>query len=370
MIDKNINYIIISLLLPAIGLMLYMNWCGLGLTSDSVRYLSEVELIREKGIIYFLTNGPLTYKPPGFALFVYMVGIQNLQWLFIAFFAIILSMSWTLIKVEIENPFFQVMAIFSIGYGIPFYLDSHFLWAEMPFLLILILMIKTYLHSSNERKKWIWIALMGAVLIFLRYAGIFIVMAIVIDSMIHNRKIKNLIIYVTVGVIALSPLVIWFIINPEQFGSQFQFLAIHNEDNLLEKTKAFSGGITLWFLPDFVFYTIRILLLISIIVLYFFFGIKKNKPTFFIVFTLLYFFLVVNSIHKIWSVDLDRFMSVVYIPIMLMFFIITEYIHNMLRKTFRPYFYYILVLLMLYPTVRTLKNVLFWHDGECVENKD
>lgn len=362
---KSINYIVFGLLIPAIGLVVYMNWCGLGYTTDSHNYLMYGRLIAQQGIIAFIQSDHISYQPPLYFILVALIGAANMKIFNVICFLLLLAFSWLLIKNEFKNKLLTCLTILVIGYGTPLYLTTHFLWTELPFLLLSVVLFYTCRCLKKTTLKWIIIFTASGLLLLLRHAGLFLIIGLFINLFIDKPHVKNFTFCLYMFLLCLVPTVIWHLLRPGDFLIWFNYAAevkIQNQPPL--HWISYGNWFSKWLLPEIVPQFIRLLVTLAALgtpVLF----IRQKNIRFYYIIVIFYLSGLLFITTVLYQGDEERLLSPAYIPFILTLFLtISRFFVT--KKSFKyGVLSGLIIIWCLYPVVRTIKNVAFWHIAQC-----
>ena len=221
---RNLDSLLISLA-GFILILIYTNHSGIGISPDSIVYLSVAKNINTQGLLLDYDLRPLVDFPVFYPAFLSVIGFfskSNLigvaPYLNGALFAGIIFLSGYLIsKFEDVSLLYKRILLISIAFSPALFDVYGMLWSETLFIFLSLLFILTFSIYLRTRtiSKLIFCALIAGIACITRYAGITIIASGLMllffePSVKWDRKIKPLLIF---GGLSIIPLVINLIHN-------------------------------------------------------------------------------------------------------------------------------------------------------------
>ena len=223
---KNIEAFIGAILGFAI-ILLFTQHSGLGISRDSIAYISGADsFIQGKGFIEY-DNVPLTLFPLGYPIllgflkFITHTAILSYGVYLNAFlFATIIFLLGCIIRQEVyPNIVLTITLIAVLVFATPLHEAYYMLWSESLFIFLeLLFMITLQRYSSEHKKRWLYLAIMmAAYAAITRFAGITFIatlgLFLLIDNVKNTTLIKRWLTIIICGLIAVIPLAVNLIRN-------------------------------------------------------------------------------------------------------------------------------------------------------------
>lgn len=217
-----------SLLISLAGfilILIYTNHSGIGISPDSIVYLSVAKSINIHGVLQDYNLRPLVDFPVFYPVFLSIIGffsranlIGAAPYLNAALFAGIIFLSGYLIsKFKDINLLYKRIVLISIAFSPALFDVYGMLWSETLFIFLSLLFILTFSIYLKKRtiSSLIFCASIAAIACITRYAGITIVasglmMLFFEPSVKWDKKIKPLLIF---GGLSIIPLIINLVHN-------------------------------------------------------------------------------------------------------------------------------------------------------------
>jgi hypothetical protein len=363
---------ILSLLIFLIAIKSF----GLGITNDSVNYLSAAQSLPDA--LIKADGTPYTEWPPLFPVLLSMGNILNLNLVFFsALFQGIVLISINLItlyllKINLTSKSILAFSSILLIFSTPVLQMHVMLWSE-PFFLLLILLnliaLKHYL-STPHPKFLILLIVLGILMYLQRKTGIVFIASTASLIFFLSKYKKTAVIHSVLYLILCSiPVYFWYQRRYEIAGKLLGESAFKPE-NFIDNVKQFSHTLSTYFLPSniplpyrFIFLAILVFLIVIIIMrsrkikdalianLYF-------KISFlFIIFyyASLLIFLVYIQIDD--AID-DRILIPAYLPLFLLGMIVIDTFYTKLSSLL---FLFVFGLWLLYPIIRTAHHLHRWN---------
>ncbi|MBO9700144.1 MAG: hypothetical protein J7604_08020 [Sporocytophaga sp.] len=349
---------------------------GIELTHDSGYYVQAARSFTNSDLFLDIHGNRLTLYPPGYALwlsFYQYTGLDILifaMWSNAIFLLCILISSIFILKKAIKNPIIRLITFISIGLSTVLVQNGVFLWSDHLFIVFSVAYLSTliaFLENKNGISLFL-LVLYSVAGFYVRYIGITFIFSTVIalivsENFSFGEKIKNIISYVIYSGFFLG---LWLIRNYIVSGS----LSIKYDKGSKSIFRNITDAleiISTYFIPNTLSSSFK-LAFISILILacvIFSLKLRKHIPPAFnalisFIFAYLGFFILINTIKDICDFD-DRYLSPVYIPVMIFTFIIID--RTIENFKYKKYLISVLCLWLIYPAYRTYKNALQWHKG-------
>ncbi len=289
--------------------------------------------------------------------------------------------------------------ILAFVFSTPLYLIHHFVWSEPPFLFFLMGSIWTfyYFSYSATHQKLIWFCLFGFLFSAMRNAGLYFmvvinsgIIAIYLLPSLFFLKNKNLSFHNKAGfgkarlrqnpylksvlyfsLFSSLPILLWWLHAEMKMRENFDDMYTIAERSILEECINYSNILSSWFFPPSISLEIRTSLLIILSVFMLFLGAKimvrlfreqnenitKNTKFFLFIFWITLFYLIELLVTRVgMTIDTERFSAIIYpfLCILIGFVLEKIKVNDFLK-------YGIAFLGLVYPFLRTLKNIIFWN---------
>ena len=358
-------------LLLFIGILLYSNWHGLSSTFDSSNYIHAAQTYANEGIMKEVSGNSLVHYPPLYPFILSIFPANPIPFAaFLNIFALTFSfILWAFIshRLLLSNIFFTLFLLL-LAFSTPWLLIGHFVWSEPVFILLFslyIFLIFQYMHKLKSSHLLLAI-ICGFLLPLQRTAGVFILVGAGIALIFlfsHNRK--SLLVIITHLLLSMSGFILWFLQkNPVQ--NRLAADPIFTDPTLLLNHLLLNlKTLGIWIFPPLNIQIATVVGATLFIVLIIFSSKKQVESCILLSVTIFYFlaFTILPVIFSFGSVDdPERYFSVIYAP----FFLLTLKLidQNLLFK--RKIWMLLLFLWLLYPTARTIKNSIFFHERKYV----
>jgi|GEM_PF-5454501 hypothetical protein len=370
-----IFYLLLTLLLTAF-IPLIASTNGIELTHDSGYYVQAAKSFASNGLFLDIHGNRLTLYPPGYALWLSFYTYSGLDiltyalWSNVLFFFVLLLCSIALVKKAISNPVIRLIAFVSIGLSTVILQNGVFLWSDLLFIVCSVayfLALTTFLETKNGLSFFLLI-LFSVAGFYVRYIGITFLFStgialIFSEHFTFGEKTNNIISY---GIYSGFFLVLWLVRNYVVSGT----MSMDYEEGtktLFQNIADTLQIIATYFIPNSFSSTIKLLFssLLLLTGLFYSFKIRKQLPVLFNVLTSFItgytgFFILLNTFKDICDFD-DRYLSPVYIPVILATFILIDKAVEQFQ--FKTYALFLLCVWISYPAFRLYKNGLQWYYG-------
>lgn len=372
-VKKNLYWILALIVAASLALTWYGHACGLLLTHDSHQYLAAAESFRTSFQFLGIDGTPYTYWPPLFPVVLSLLPSPQvtMAWINVVLVIGLFGMLYVTADKLLTNRFFVLSFLFFVFTGVHLQLISVFLWSE----LIFVVLLTAYLSAlSAKDKKWWLVCVFGFLLCLQRNAGLFIVAGSSFWILLNQaeswslrlRKAFSIFFICSSGLIAWNVYVSFFagstfrFYDHDFFGSawhNFEFLATAMQRTFLP----FSMGAPFLFV------------LASVVIAYVFRRELLRSTEAALLFWILAFYFGGMVIMFRFDVnDGDRYIAVVIPFTALLIWMAWERVTQTKDRWKQLAASSLLLAALVYPTARSVKNVLLWHQMSCsgvVDNK-
>ena len=363
-------------------LQLWSTWKGMGKTYDSFHYLEAAQsLIQTKGAIN--SQSYMTWAL-GFPFLLTLFNDSILLNLFC------LLGSYTF-YFHLSEKLFQSTTTkwwltLAFAFATPLYLIHHFVWSEAPFVLFLLGCIWSFyfLNETYFSKRYILLfSLFGFLFMSMRNAGLYFITSINIGVFLFyilplvykkEKKIRFLItnIYTKVlilfSVFSSVSIFFWWLRAKPTTAGKFATMYSLAERTFSEEIINYGDILSRWLVPSSIPLTFRLvffcIFLVSFGIAFFIIFIKYSKENtsktsqfiFFIAWIVSFYLIGMLITRTGMRVDVERYLAILYPFLCIIIGYIVE--KTPIRLTIK---YTIAFLWLIYPLLRTLKNILFWN---------
>jgi len=351
-------------------LLLYGNWCGLGLTYDSYNYLAAAESLTASGELRMNDGNPYVVHAPLYPAIISFFGEDPERYL--RFLHLVLYMSTMLIimriiKISIGDILLRLGAFIIIIVSVGIQMIYSFIWTEPLFLLFFSIHNLYLIKYVKENKlEYLIVMTIAALLLGLtRNAGIFLILPTFVLLLVqHAKKIVLPGFYLIFGLLGFT---IWNI-NAIQYPAGVH--VILDRIDIFANTYANVGNyldvISNWFLPSVIPYFIRVAILVFLIVLMMKNLNKKNR---FLMFQAISYIVTMIVFIKVDYSDVERLLALVYPLIIISIFTALDGNKNGPHQRKKTVIMIILAFWMVYISVRGVYNTYRWHQNRCLDYK-
>lgn len=222
-INKPFLYYLIIFLIPIINLSLMTTNFGIGITPDSVNYLSASNSFIANGSFVEFNGQPLSHWPPLFPIILSIISVLEIDPLssMININGVILGitsiMSFYFVRSVTQSNIYALVTGLLVSTGPPLMYISSKLWSEPLFTLLtfstIILLVK-YLKSSLITML-VFLGTLCSLAFLQRYAGVTLILTSSVIIFKHSKElVRTRIFHITIfGIIACTPVSIWIIRN-------------------------------------------------------------------------------------------------------------------------------------------------------------
>ncbi len=395
MYSKMINPKLTFYLLLTAIIYAYVTACELGLTFDSHAYIAAAKSF--SAINEFNTTNGKPYKdwsplyPFLLSFFTNDVNIFSIFFEGISLLIVITVIYYSTEKL-IENSFLRIWVCLQAIFSPYLFLVSSFLWSEILFIAILWILLYVFfqrkhylLCGSKPPNRFLLLIFFSNLLCLQRNTGIFIVLALGLCILLQKYSWQNLRWAVSYIVFSLLGFVIWHIrceiLTPAKVNlteNIFDFPINHVIYFSLHR-------LSTWFFPPQIPYFVRIMLLFLVIIYLIKEWIKiykiNNPKTALQLLPIIIGVYVVSFIILLrnFDADGDRYFAPIHAVFVLWLGILIDNkfknnnfslvkIIKISHSNIKNIILFFLLLWLCYPILRTLKNVEFWHQNNCLNS--
>lgn len=365
----------ILLLMTALLLQQYATFCQLGLTYDSQDYLHAAQSFREIGVLYNANQSLYVERPPLFPLSLALLGEQAeiyMRYINTLCLGILLVILYELGKLCISNVSFRLLFILTQIWGIPLLFVHSFLWSEPLFMLFLYAHLHL-LHLYLRKPSVVW--MLGMIICSLlmglqRNPGIFFIFGTGLALFFFGSR-KWAVIYVST---ASSAWALWTSYSIYHRGWGFHSVSESWFQKSPEIGYDLLNVISAWFFPLIIPTFWRFILLGLGLVLFLGLLRKGNVQKYLDHYSaslgiiLGLYGMILLLLERVGYHETERYLSVIYPIFFLLFFRYLAIGCDTIKSPrIRQGLFLILIIWMIYPLGRSLKNVTLWHQRNCQE---
>ena len=358
-------------LIPVLIFHWYTYGQGLFFTNDSHHYLSASQSFKSSSGFVDSDNNYLLFWPPLFPIIISTINApeQLFRYVNMALVVIIAISVFRITRIVIRSKVLAFLCFIFVLTGVQLLLIASYFWSELIFLTLTLVFVETLLrYPANKRLIYVTI-FVGFLLCLQRNAGVFI--ALGASLWLHFQR-RNTIdksveplaffLFVVSGSIVWN-FYVWILLSHDQFS--FSEALFQNASyNLGSMSSALVGT----FLPIRNFSTPILIAAFAI----FIYALKSHiainhafQLLFMLSITYLCFLslvLVVNiEGYRIDFGEGERFVSVIIPLVGIMVFQSMEFYLDRLKKPAKKVLVVLIVLWLVYPVSRTVKNAKQWH---------
>lgn len=360
------------MLVISLSLLAVANYCGVGFTSDSWLYLEIADQIREKGL---MNAEDLKVKPPGYPLLLVWFGSKGILSInFICFTATLFMLFWFGTQLTARRLRWLYFAFVIVS--TPLYLVHSFAWTEPPFIMLLLLVFVLLYRYQQDRQIW-YIAVAVILLLLLplvRFAAVFMLLPFFI-VVFFNLSTRGRWIFGAVLVVALLFFSVWVWYFQEGFHRRWMVfsapLLSGNFSRYASNMASYLEALSLWVIPFPVGRSTR--LIVAVIVLFLIaagaarYFLNRREILCSIPFVFLIYYFSLHTVFEVKYCSSERYLTPFYNLLILWGFFLLDQKYSNIARWRRKVILVIIGWLLLYGAVRTVKNVIFWHDIRCAE---
>lgn len=357
----------------SISMISYANICGLGFTYDSFDYYAAAQSWKSKNILINHNGSLYNFHAPLFpilisiftsgntVLLMVMNGVVGLTTL------ILLSIS---IRKLFENEFLFILTYMSIVLNVGFFMIHHFLWTEPIFLLLFLLhnyLLCRFLTTFKTR-DFLGLIFIAFALGVLKNTGFFIILVTAFIILFSQKKtaFKYPINYLIVGSFGF---IIWNLSVLYFRDGQSVYLGSNFLQGFKENLPNYMDVISQWFFPSVFPLFIRLILIaIAAVLLCVLICKKIPRLQARIFFTQFFGYLVIMVfIIEVDFDEIERLLAIVAPWLLIAIFMTIDINWSNLPMIARKYLSLLLIIWIAYVGIRSVNNVILWHQGMCNE---
>lgn len=350
-------------------------------TQDSFDYLSAAKSYSESGTL--ITSKGETYSnwAPLFPILLSFIDANLKAYYFfnLGLYFILSVGGFFLTFSFLKEPLIILLCAIWLSFSTSVLEQFNFFWSEPLFITLLTIKILVLLRfiKSQQMTDLILLIALGVLLCLQRYAGLFVVTAIGISILWLIPNKKKLVLYAVIyGSFSAFPLLFWMYGNVQEQGDGFSMFASNLFVNFFPNLfRSYYQDVLLsWFIPSqWSFGNGQILIPIALVAaVYLTFkkililSLDQKVLTLLILTYLLFLHLIdytlINAkvIYFAHLSDFERYLSVIYIPLILLLFSILESRIKTLNSNFKKAVFGLMILWTLYPILRSIKNTIDW----------
>ena len=238
------------------ALALISNRSGVGWSWDSTDYVAVGTNIANGRGLLDVTGLPMTVRPPGLSVLIaagVSVGLSANQFLLLLNAAcafIVVNFTFLLLQRALSNRAIIITATAFVAFSPALLWQYSMAWSEPPFLAVLLIAMYVSLQKMSYTKAALMPLLMAA-LFFIRYVGPVFAVALMITSLLINRKQLGLIRSAVINLagFAISFLPCWFwLIRNRRIDGTLTGARAPGGGSLIDPLKTLTGTLGTWVL--------------------------------------------------------------------------------------------------------------------------
>jgi hypothetical protein len=392
--DSSVRFVFFTIIFLGTGLVFYAVFYGVGLTNDSRNYLFAAQTFKEQGELLMLGNRPFTEWVPLFPVVLSLFSKSALvlsSYIQPLIFGLTLWIWTKIISKLITNKTLQVICLTSIAFATPLILIHSFLWSEGLFLLLLSLQILVLYQYLKIQKISIlvWLIIIGFFYCLQRNTGVFFTLGIALVILLFSkRKISvSICLSIVYGLISSLGFLAWnvrsYFVAQENFESGGNLFIRGFWENAL----LYFETLTTWFLPSQIPFWLRfVILLLTFFVLILKLNDRRDtthpianmktmnfsiKEYYFLSILLIsgIYLMIMLLLRPSMVVDSERFLALIYPCVFVLLFSLIDFLFQRNKQNgFKKIVVVCLIIWLIYPFSRSLKNTHNWHTKQ-VETK-
>jgi hypothetical protein len=373
--SKSQYFLLIIILCIQTLLFSFTNWCGIGLTHDSQHYLSAAQSLIKDGSLLNVDGSIYRSWPPLYPFVLSLGGIEHLlkwalvfQWFcYCVISTIIYFLSWHIF----EKKFTQITFFIFTAFSATLLLIHRFAWSEPLFIIVLMGSFICFYKSNFKVTKYFFISiLLNNVMCMQRLTGIFFILGFGVCywlCTVNKFKISSLLessLYVLLSSVSL---IIWSIRNA-MIEEKPNFLENIDVSTYTDGILFYAKGFSTWFIPSSISHPLIDLFIFSLLIFYFIYLIyrKSDKSISKVLSVVLLVYIgMMVGINKDVTEDYERYLAPVFIPMFIIVFLTIEKIMIVSQSILRFVMKIVVIIVISYSCIRTVKNAIFWHSSGC-----
>lgn len=339
---------------------------GLLLTSDSLQYLSAAHSFKTEGIFLSPDGSLYTYWPPLFPVILSLADSPELvlPWINVCVTPGIAFLLFFLADRIFEKNIFRIIFIMISLCNVQMIMISVFLWSELIFFLFVLMAVVCAVKMKHSNLWFVILLIVLCLMCLQRNAGAFLVPAFSLWFLLDRDRSQRERIFksILMLVVGLGGLVIWNVYLSFFTPSGFYFYKHEFFGELAFNLSRFASTLCGFIIPlsegpAGVFGCILILIMI-----FFLFKTERSGLQQLIVLLVLFYFSGFIVLGKLDAYEMDRYLSVIVAFIYMIFLSLNEKMTMKIRPIQQRALVIILMLWLIYPLARTLKNVSAWNE--------
>ena len=358
-------------LLLSLGILIFSTWCGIGLTYDSYDYLAAATAFRNNGILLNAHGSAFLIHAPFFPVFISALGnnpLIILKLFNILFFGVTLIIIYLTNCRLFKNNWFCSISVLIIGLSVGHQMIYNFLWSEPLFLFFFALhnfFLVRFLGTQRNYDFWLLI-LFAFMMCLTRNAGFFIIIPtswILFTS--HHKSWRSMFQYFFISTLGFGLWNVYVIAAHNGMGSVYFsnefFVGIWiNASNYLKV-------MSLWFLPAFVPFIFRLLVMIPFVAYlgFLFYKIEMPKPAAYSIVQSTIYILIMIFIGKFDDSEIERLLSIIYPWLIVALLLVLDQLWKKFDYLIKRIIIFFMILWMSYLGTRSIHNAIMWHSNQC-----
>jgi len=355
------------MILLAIILQFNATSCGLGWTYDSSLYMQMSNQLMQNGIL-IMNNDSFSVKAPLFPLILSLYGTY-FHLFYTVIFACSLILGSILIAEWVQTAWLRFIGIASFIFSTPLLMIHSYMWADSLMVLLIFLLLYT-LNQYLKRPRlslMIILSICSALLIQVRFAGIFISLATILFFGINYKtaSLKHTSLFV---IITFLPIIIWLFLVPGIINFRIDEYQSTQPSDFLHNVFVMADALSLYLLPRNLPSVFRILHAIFLVI----FIVGKNHRIIKFSFPLLcmiifaVYYLGIHLFFRIPMSSSEKYLA----PILPLLIIVLFFTLDRLYTKRKVLLLSVCLIWLLYPLSRSIKNSIFWKAKICIENNE
>lgn len=374
---KEVIFVFVTIV-AALSLQKISILCGLQKTFDSNLYIEMAKEITEKGFFTAINTEGFNTKPPFFPLLISIFSEKGMAYFTSICFVSSLCISWLTINKIFSDFVVKVLCFAFLAFGTPLILVHSFLWTEPFFITIIVTHVYLLYHYINtNRKKYLIIVIACSILLTLiRHAGIFIILGTVIGLLVTGNSKKEYFITFFYGFFSSSTFIAWNLFKMKGLSKRYDDLLVPvtenrfsiYQENIINYLDQMPNWILPPVLPSFLEIIIFVLLIVTAGIVFWKFSEERHhKFLSAMAILLIVYYGCMHTMYTVDPSDIERYLSPIFPVFTIILFKAVDLSIPKLTKNIQPKYVYAFFsfLFLLYPILRTIKNVLFFYQSSC-----
>lgn len=367
------------------GTLVYTNSCGLYSTHDSKFYLQAARMMQEEGRFELFYSAVFSHWPPLYPFILSFFTQLPALYTFLhtscllLSFGLWLSMSRQILRKSYTRNLYAAL----LGLSTPWLLVGHFVWSEAVF----ILLFSAYLYfllrfMATENSFFLVAATPFAFLLpWQRVAGVFVFMGVAAGVVLFYFPLfkKHWQKWVLHGLLSSFSFVSWFayttfVLEGRSLRDALGAAAI--AASILQSVQDYLQTFSRWLVPEIIPDLLSFSLVVAFLVVPIFFIDRKTMRgritgflwSMMLVYLLLYISAPAISAEVGGIDETERFLSVIYPVFFLSLLFSVEQFSASKKPKLRRFLLTFIIIWLLYPTMRFVKNAHFFHVRKCQQS--